>query len=123
MTDEHAQSSRSFPPHLYYTYLSLTAPQRLTLQPISRPSHAILPSPPLPATAATPMTPARFKLIFYVPPAAVSACKSAIFAAGAGSFPGKGGYTECAFTTKGVGQFRPGDGANPHVCFDYHGCH
>ncbi|KAK7192899.1 hypothetical protein DPSP01_005109 [Paraphaeosphaeria sporulosa] len=61
------------------------------------------------------MSPTRFKLVFFVPPAALSACKSAIFAAGAGSFPGKGGYTECAFTSKGIGQFRPGDGANPHI--------
>ena len=59
--------------------------------------------------------PTRFKLVFFVPPAAVEACKTAIFSAGAGSFPGKGGYTECAFTSRGLGQFRPGEGANPHV--------
>jgi len=57
--------------------------------------------------------PQRFKLIFYVPSAALNACKTAIFAAGAGNYPG---YTECAFITKGTGQFRPGDKANPHVC-------
>ncbi|KAF9731564.1 hypothetical protein PMIN06_007897 [Paraphaeosphaeria minitans] len=61
------------------------------------------------------MSPTRYKLVFFVPLAAVSTCKSAIFAAGAGSFPGKGGYTECAFTSRGIGQFRPGDGANPHI--------
>ncbi|KAH7138180.1 GTP cyclohydrolase 1 type 2/Nif3 [Dendryphion nanum] len=54
----------------------------------------------------------KFKLVFFVPPAALSATKSAIFNAGAGRFPG---YTECAFVSKGVGQFRPGDGANPHI--------
>lgn len=59
--------------------------------------------------------PTRFKLVFFVPPAALSACKTAIFAAGAGTYPGKGGYTEVAFTSKGVGQFRPGDTATPHV--------
>jgi hypothetical protein len=58
----------------------------------------------------------KFKLVFFVPPTALTACKTAIFAAGAGRFPGAGGYTECCFTTKGIGQFRPGDAANPHVC-------
>lgn len=57
----------------------------------------------------------KFKLVFFVPPSALQACKSAIFAAGAGHFPGSGGYTECCFTSKGTGQFRPGDAANPHV--------
>ncbi|KAF2025561.1 hypothetical protein EK21DRAFT_76141 [Setomelanomma holmii] len=57
----------------------------------------------------------KFKLIFFVPPSALSACKSAIFAAGAGRFPGAGGYTECCFTSRGMGQFRPGDAANPHM--------
>ncbi|KAJ4982982.1 hypothetical protein SVAN01_11512 [Stagonosporopsis vannaccii] len=57
----------------------------------------------------------KFKLVFFVPLSALQACKSAIFAAGAGRFPGSGGYTECCFTSKGTGQFRPGDSANPHV--------
>jgi hypothetical protein len=60
--------------------------------------------------------PERFKLIFYVLPSNLDACKSAIFAAGAGKYPGPGGYTECAFVSKGTGQFRPGKSANPHVC-------
>merc|ERR1712000_256412 len=42
-------------------------------------------------------------------------CKSAIFAAGAGRYPGPGGYTECCWSTVGTGQFRPGDAANPHL--------
>ncbi|KAF2444423.1 hypothetical protein P171DRAFT_360942, partial [Karstenula rhodostoma CBS 690.94] len=50
----------------------------------------------------------RFKLVFFMPPAALSACKTA------SSLPAQ--PTECAFASKGVGQFRPGDGANPHVC-------
>ncbi|KZM22554.1 uncharacterized protein EKO05_0009685 [Ascochyta rabiei] len=57
----------------------------------------------------------KFKLVFFVPPSALSACKTAIFAAGAGRFPGTGGYTECCFTSKGTGQFRPGEAANPHL--------
>ena len=59
--------------------------------------------------------PARFKLIFFAPPTSLQACKAAIFAAGGGRFPGPGGYTECCFSTPGVGQFRPGDAANPHI--------
>jgi hypothetical protein len=60
-------------------------------------------------------TPPRFKLIFFVPPPFLSACKTAIFAAGAGRYPGPGNYTECCWTTLGTGQFRPGDAAKPHI--------
>ena len=63
------------------------------------------------AAAAT----ARFKLVFFVPLTALGACKTAIFAAGAGRFPGPGNYTECCWTVVGTGQFRPGDTANPHL--------
>jgi hypothetical protein len=55
----------------------------------------------------------KFKLVFFVPPSALDACKGAVFAAGAGQYPGTGGYTECCFTTKGTGQFRPGGAADP----------
>lgn len=58
---------------------------------------------------------AHFKLVFFVPPAALVACKAAIFAAGAGRYPGPGNYTECCWTSMGTGQFRPGDRANPHI--------
>jgi hypothetical protein len=58
---------------------------------------------------------ARFKLVFFVPPSALAACKTAIFAAGAGRYPGPGNYTECCWTTMGTGQFRPGDAAKPHL--------
>lgn len=57
----------------------------------------------------------RFKLIFFVPPSDMAACKAAIFAAGAGRYPGPGNYTECCWTSLGTGQFRPGDTANPHI--------
>lgn len=59
----------------------------------------------------------RFKLVFFVPPSALSACKTAIFSAGAGRYPGPGGYTEACFTSKGTGQFRPGDSAKPNVSY------
>ena len=50
-----------------------------------------------------------------MPPSALAACKAAIFAAGAGRYPGQGTYTECCWTSIGTGQFRPGDTANPHI--------
>ncbi|RDA96306.1 hypothetical protein CP533_1599 [Ophiocordyceps camponoti-saundersi (nom. inval.)] len=58
---------------------------------------------------------ARYTLVFYAPPAAVTACKAAIFRAGAGRYPGSGNYTECCWSASGTGQFRPGDAANPHI--------
>lgn len=57
----------------------------------------------------------RFSFIFHAPAAAVDACKAAVFKAGAGRFPGPGGYTECCWSVKGNGQFRPGDAANPAI--------
>lgn len=60
-------------------------------------------------TAAT-----KFRLIFFAPLPALEACKAAIFATGAGRYPG-GKYTECCWTVLGHGQFRPGDAANPHI--------
>jgi len=59
----------------------------------------------------------KYKLTFYVPAGpALEACKDAIFAAGAGRYPGTGNYTECCWmSTPGIGQFRPGDKANPFV--------
>jgi hypothetical protein len=65
--------------------------------------------------AATVSAAARFKLIFFVPPSALAACKAAIFAAGAGHYPGSGNYTECCWTAFGTGQFRPGRAANPNI--------
>ncbi|KAJ6786427.1 hypothetical protein PWT90_04049 [Aphanocladium album] len=57
----------------------------------------------------------RFSFIFHAPAAAVEACKTAIFKAGAGRYPGPGSYTECCWSTKGTGQFRPGATANPNI--------
>ncbi|EMC99999.1 hypothetical protein BAUCODRAFT_102194 [Baudoinia panamericana UAMH 10762] len=54
----------------------------------------------------------RYKLVFFTPPQSLAAIKTAVFATGAGT---QGKYTECCFTTPGVGQFRPGDGAKPAI--------
>lgn len=58
--------------------------------------------------------PDRYKLIFFVPPSDLEACKEAIFATGAGAFPG-GKYSKTCFQTVGTGQFLPNDGAAPAV--------
>jgi hypothetical protein len=72
-------------------------------------------------------SPALFRLIFNVPESHVAACKTAIFAAGAGrneqppddknsgTTPGSTHYTERCWTALGTGQFRPGDAARPHL--------
>lgn len=56
----------------------------------------------------------RYKLIFFTPPQFLADIKTAIFATGAGSYLG-GNYTQCCFTTPGVGQFKPGDSAKPAI--------
>jgi hypothetical protein len=58
---------------------------------------------------------AKFMFVFRVPLPNLDAVKAAVFAAGAGRYPGPGNYTECAWQTIGIGQFRPGDAANPHI--------
>ncbi|KAL4790448.1 GTP cyclohydrolase 1 type 2/Nif3 [Aspergillus filifer] len=57
----------------------------------------------------------KYLLTTHVPPSALEAVKSAIFAAGAGRYPGAGNYTECCWVSSGIGQFRPGDAANPAI--------
>ena len=66
----------------------------------------------MPTVAATV---SRYKFIFFVPHSALATCKAAVFAAGAGRYPGAGKYTECCWTAMGTGQFRPGETANPHI--------
>lgn len=56
----------------------------------------------------------RYKLIFFVPHPHLESCKEAVFATGAGSFPG-GKYTKCCFQYPGTGQFLPNEGANPNI--------
>lgn len=58
---------------------------------------------------------AKFKLVFFVPVNNAERVKDAVFATGAGSYPGPGQYTECCWQTVGTGQFRPGKTAVPHI--------
>lgn len=53
-----------------------------------------------------------YKLAFFVPDGAAESVKEAIFATGAGRL---GNYAACCFQTRGVGQFRPLAGADPHI--------
>lgn len=52
------------------------------------------------------------KLVFFVPIENVEQVKQAVFDAGAGR---QGLYEHCCWQTKGIGQFRPLEGANPHI--------
>ena len=51
-------------------------------------------------------------LVVYVPVGDTDALLDALFAAGAGTV---GDYRECAFVTRGTGQFRPVAGATPTI--------
>lgn len=53
-----------------------------------------------------------YKLAFYVPVADAESVKRAVFEAGAGCI---GAYEHVCFQTRGVGQFRPLEGARPHI--------
>ena len=52
------------------------------------------------------------KLAVYVPEDAVDAVRLAIGDAGAGQL---GNYSHCSFRSRGVGSFRPMEGASPHI--------
>jgi hypothetical protein len=54
----------------------------------------------------------RYKIIVHVPENAAIAFRNAIGEAGAGKL---GNYSHCSFTYKGIGRFKPNDGANPHI--------
>ncbi|SEL84606.1 NGG1p interacting factor NIF3 [Halomonas daqiaonensis] len=53
-----------------------------------------------------------YKLAFFVPVEDAEAVKEAVFATGAGRI---GDYEACCFQTPGTGQFRPLEGADPHI--------
>lgn len=63
----------------------------------------------------------RFKLIFFVPPTHLAACKSAIFSTGAGRYPGPDGtvasalYVDVSVDTAVTGHFTPTAEASPHT--------
>jgi dinuclear metal center YbgI/SA1388 family protein len=59
-----------------------------------------------------PVKDSLYKLYTYVPEPAAAALQEALFAAGAGHI---GAYSECSFTAKGTGSFRPSDSSNPVI--------
>ena len=54
----------------------------------------------------------RVKLVWFVPPAALTSTRDAVFAAGAGWI---GDYSRCSWTTMGEGTFFGGEGTSPAV--------
>lgn len=52
------------------------------------------------------------KLVVFVPEENADSVRQALGAAGAGKI---GNYTFCSYSLKGVGRFKPGYGANPHI--------
>lgn len=53
-----------------------------------------------------------YKLAFFVPIEDAESVKEAVFETGAGRV---GDYAACCFQTQGTGQFRPLEGAHPHI--------
>ena len=53
-----------------------------------------------------------YKLAFYVPIQSTKGVLENLFKTGAGTI---GNYKECCFRTKGIGQFKPTQDANPHI--------
>jgi len=52
------------------------------------------------------------KIVVFVPESHSDLLREALGKAGAGKI---GNYTYCTFSSKGVGRFKPEDGANPHI--------
>ncbi len=54
----------------------------------------------------------KYKLVIFVPLADAEKVRGAIHAAGGGKL---GNYSDCSFSSRGVGRFKPEKGANPTV--------
>ncbi len=54
----------------------------------------------------------RYKIVVYVPESDADKLRQAMGDAGAGKI---GNYSHCTFSIKGVGRFKPEDGANPTI--------
>ena len=54
----------------------------------------------------------NYKIVVFVPESHADAVREAMAAAGAGKI---GNYTHCSFSSKGIGRFRPGQGAHPAI--------
>ncbi len=58
------------------------------------------------------MNPTHVKIVIFVPETHTDIVREAMGKAGAGKI---GNYSYCSFSSKGVGRFKPEDGANPHI--------
>ena len=56
--------------------------------------------------------PPKYKLVVYVPIENAGEVRKAIGSAGGGQL---GKYSDCSFSIRGTGRFKPGQGASPHV--------
>ncbi len=54
----------------------------------------------------------RYKIVVYVPEDHAEKLREAMGNAGAGKI---GNYTNCTFTLKGIGRFKPEEGSNPTI--------
>ena len=54
----------------------------------------------------------KYKLVVYVPVKNADEVRAAIGSTGGGKI---GNYTNCSFSSRGTGRFKPGEGANPHI--------
>ncbi len=52
------------------------------------------------------------KIVIFVPETHTNTVREAMGKAGAGKI---GNYSHCSFSSKGIGRFKPEDGANPHI--------
>ena len=59
-----------------------------------------------------PIATKNVKIIVFVPETHVDVVREAMGKAGAGKI---GNYTYCSFSSKGIGRFKPEQGANPHI--------
>ncbi len=59
-----------------------------------------------------PVVSKNVKIVIFVPETHANVVREAMGKAGAGKI---GNYTYCSFSSKGIGRFRPEQGANPHI--------
>lgn len=58
------------------------------------------------------MNSTHVKIVVFVPETQTDIVREAMGKAGAGKI---GNYSHCSFSSKGIGRFKPEDGANPHI--------
>lgn len=105
---DHVSNWSSCPSLITQGILYIVAPREHTISGFNTKSY----HPSLPRRIMATSSPTRYKFIFFTPPQYLQDIKIAVFATGAGTYPN---YSECCFTTPGIGQFRPGDNANPAI--------